>query len=70
MSQHTETNYILYRQWDTCHVFYVTEVPGEGGKDWGYSQDSRKAIPVSRYWRRRFMADCASVGQTGNAFEA
>ena len=65
-----EPKYILYRQWDSCRAFYVTEVPGDGGKDWGYTEQSSKAVPVSRYWMARFKADCARVGSTGNCFEA
>jgi hypothetical protein len=42
-------------------VWYVTELPGQGGKDWGYGNASR-AIPLSPYWQRRFAADMARVG--------
>ena len=63
-------NYVLYRQWDGCRVFYVSETPGDGGKDWGYSEQPSKAIRVSRYWMARFKADCARVGQIGRCYES
>lgn len=70
--------YILYRQWDTCNCFYVSELPsgartrpiGSSGKDWGYTTDPTKAIPVSEYWMRRFKSDCAHVGSIGSCYEA
>ena len=64
----SEPTFTLYCQWDTCRVFYVSQLPGEGGVDWGYSENPSKAIPVSRYWQRRFKADCARVGQFGCSF--
>ena len=43
-------------------VFYVSERPGEGGVDWGYVEDQKKATPLNTYWQRRFAADCRRVG--------
>ena len=60
-----EPKYVLYRQWDTCRCFYVANLPGHGGVDWGYSERPSDAIPVSRYWMARFKADCARVGSNG-----
>lgn len=42
--------------------FYVAQLPGEGGADWGYTTDARKAIALSRYWARRFASDCRRMG--------
>jgi hypothetical protein len=39
-------------------LFYVSELPGEGGIDWGYTTDASKARLLSAYWQRRFAADC------------
>ena len=58
--------YICSRIWrDNLPVFYVRELPGEGGVDWGYVEERRKARPVSTYWARRFVADMRRVGAIG-----
>ena len=41
-----------------CELFYVAQVPGQGGKDWGYETDVTKAILLTPYWQRRFRKDC------------
>ena len=64
-----ERKYVLYRQWDTARVFYVTDLPGHGGVDWGYSERPSDAISVSRYWMARFKMDCARVNQHGLCYE-
>lgn len=39
-------------------TWYVSQLPGDGGKDWGYTLDPNNphdpAILVSLYWVRRF----------------
>ena len=45
-------------------IFYVAQVPGEGGVDWGYTLECTKAKPLSIYWQRRFSKDCERVGTT------
>jgi len=50
-------------------IMYVSQVPGEGGADWGYT--TRKeghggydvAKPLSRYWWQRFAKDQARIGR-------
>jgi len=42
---------------------YGSEIPGDGGVDWGYHPKFDKALPLSRYWHRRFMADARRCGQ-------
>jgi hypothetical protein len=49
--------YICWRPW-LDGTLYVQQVPGDGGKDWGYTAEAKKAIPISTYWMRRFVADC------------
>jgi hypothetical protein len=53
-----------YREWihGSHKTFWVSEVPGEGGKDWGYTEDSDKAKLLNVYWQRRFRKDCERVG--------
>ncbi len=34
--------------------WYVRELPGQGGADYGYVTDASKAVPMSPYWQRRF----------------
>ena len=54
---------IAWRFWSAQRpVFYVASIPGDGGKDWGYHTDQKKALPLSAYWQRRFAADCRRVG--------
>lgn len=60
--------YICNRLWGN-KVFYVRELPGEGGVDWGYTDEPAKARPISTYWKKRFMADMKKVGATAGARE-
>ncbi len=60
--------YIGYTLWRHVgphpRTVYVVNLPGDGGKDWGYTYHRVEAIPLSVYWRRRFEADmrrCNSV---------
>lgn len=53
---------IASRYWSkNCPVFYVAQVKGTVG-DWGYTDDYRKALPLTPYWQRRFAADCRYCG--------
>jgi hypothetical protein len=38
---------------------------GEGGTDWGYTDDPGKARPLNTHWMRRFVADMNRVSATG-----
>jgi hypothetical protein len=54
---------IAWRHWsERTPMLYVAALPGRGGVDWGYTAEGFKALPLSRYWQRRFAADCARVG--------
>ena len=64
-----EARYRLSRQWARDLTYYVAQVPGDGGKDWGYTENPSKAALVSAYWMRRFISDCEHVGAAGNALE-
>lgn len=64
-----DRKFLCYRQWDTAHIFYVAQVPGDDGVDWGYTQNPSQAAKVSEYWMRRFKADCGRVGQHGLCIE-
>ena len=60
------------RQWKLKPYiyFYVSSLPGaDGGKDWGYDTDAKKAIPLTPYWQRRFRNMCIRVGATANFYE-
>ena len=63
------TVYIGYTMWKTGpqypKTFYVANLPGDGGKDWGYSEKREQAIPLSVYWRRRFEADMGRCNRVG-----
>ena len=62
--------YLGYTIWTHCgkpfKVAYVAQVPGDGGKDWGYTLKREQAIPLSVYWRRRFERDMQRVRQIGS----
>lgn len=58
---------ILYRTDAMGRVMYVSEVPGDGGVDWGYVGNVDKAKPMSPYWRRRFFCDMRRVGVEAKA---
>lgn len=62
---------IAWRYWSAAKpVFYVSQLPGQGGKDWGYTDKPQgvgpdkldRAIPLSPYWQKRFAADCRRAG--------
>jgi hypothetical protein len=42
-------------------IMWVEFLPGDGGKDWGYTRDSKKAVPLSPHWQRRFRKYMESV---------
>ncbi len=51
-------------------AWYVSELPGQGGVDWGYNKDAKKAIGLSLYWQRRFNADMRCAGSQAHFLEA
>lgn len=63
------TVYIGYTVWRHVGLHgktvYVAQLPGDGGKDWGYTDKREQAIPLSVYWRRRFEKDMSRVNQCG-----
>lgn len=44
------------RQWND-KTWYAQNLPWDGGKDWGYTNDPKEALPLSTYWMRRFVAN-------------
>jgi hypothetical protein len=52
-------------------VWYVADLPGHDGlkrvrfskSDWGWTTERARAIPLSEYWQRRFMADRRRVNR-------
>ena len=53
-----------YRHWNSTQLYWVSHLPGHGGKDWGYTSAPSDAIQLSPYWQRRFAADCRHGGAT------
>ena len=53
---------VAWRQWDADTRYYVAQLPGEDGVDWGYTTKSDTAIILNEYWQKRFAADCRRVG--------
>lgn len=63
------TAYIGYTIWKHTgqpKTVYVAQIPGDGGKDWGYTDKREQAIPLSVYWRRRFECDMTRCRQVGS----
>lgn len=55
---------IAHRFWSkSCPIFYVESVKGRKG-DWGYTTDSKNALPLTPTQQQRFAADCRAVGVT------
>ena len=48
---------------DLRKTFYVESLPGEGGVDWGYTEDATKARELTVYWQRRFRAYIRDVSR-------
>lgn len=44
-------------------LLWVSHLPGDGGKDWGFHSDSDKAIAFSPYWLRRWNKRCRDLGR-------
>ena len=42
-------------------TYWVESLPGDGGVDWGYTEDPSKAMLLSPYWQRRFSKYCRDV---------
>lgn len=57
-----QATFVAKRHWHRDAWFYVSEIPGKGGKDWGYTAFADKAIPLSTQQARRFRAHCRHVG--------
>lgn len=38
-------------------TWYVAQLPGEDGVDWGYTDKPDQARVLNRYWQRRFYND-------------
>lgn len=55
---------IAYRDWCKGQgiTFYVAQLPGDDGVDWGYTEKPSQAKPLTPYWQRKFAADCRRVG--------
>ncbi len=47
---------------------YVSELPGEGGKDWGYSNSKYRLL--SDHWKRRFENAMHRFGDKAHCFKA
>jgi hypothetical protein len=67
-------------QWDKQRTFYVSDLPRkirvngkmqpkQGYADWGYTSIPAEAIPLSRYWWRRFRADSEYCGRSAQFME-
>jgi hypothetical protein len=53
---------IAYRQWQPGIFLYISNLPGDGGVDWGYHPSPARALALSPYWQRRFRRFCLDIG--------
>jgi len=60
--------YIASRTERDKSVSYVSQLPGQDGPDWGYTDDYRKALPLSKYWLQRFASDQRKIGRPSTSW--
>ena len=59
---------IAYRFWTkNSRPWYVAEVKGDGGADWGYTEDMSKAVVLNTNQWRSFAKDMREVGSAAFA---
>lgn len=51
----------------TSRAWYVSEVKGDGGKDWGYTENANKAAILNRKQWQSFAKDMREVGSAAYA---
>ena len=56
------TMYICGRSWKPGLEFWVSNIKGASGADWGYSPDRTKAIPLTITNALAFVHDSMCVG--------
>ena len=62
------TKQIAYRFWSPkSPAWYVSEVKGNGGVDWGYTTDITKAVVLNINQWKSFAKDCRDVGSVAFA---
>lgn len=44
---------------------YVSALPGDGGVDWEWTEDRKKAIALTPHWQRRFASYARHLELTG-----
>lgn len=54
------------RQWNG-RTWYAQNLPGDGGVDWGYTDEPSDAMTLSTYWMRRFVANARQCGDKAPA---
>jgi len=57
--------WIVWRLGNDNRIDYVSEVPGDGGVDWGYTWDRKKALPLSMFQLRCFESDMDGIHARG-----
>jgi hypothetical protein len=69
MTKDNEFPVLAYTHMNDGAPVWVSQVPGEGGADWGYTTREKGhngcdvAKPLSKYWWQRFAKDQARVGR-------
>lgn len=64
---HEDSDRMLAHRGKPAHdgtISWVSHLPGVGGVDWGYTKDSRKAVPLTKHQQQRFARYMDSVGDS------
>jgi hypothetical protein len=61
MRQRTQGTVLAARIGRDNRLWFVEQVPGDGGKDWGYTSKRENALLLNRCFAKRFEADSKSV---------
>ena len=69
MKQKTAGNFICGTQWNKQTYFYVAQIKGDGGADWGYTTDYKKALPLNKHFAKLFKADTEYCGRSASITE-
>lgn len=82
MNPRTDKSKIAAVQYNRRCFWYVNSLPGcstadhrapvgssERNCDWGYTDKASKALPLSPYWQRRFIADSRRCGREPHFYD-
>ena len=69
-TSHPVSSAAVHLAWRVEHngtLAFVSHLPGQGGKDWGYTGTSEQARLLTAAQLRRFQRNCTAVGRTAGS---